>query len=463
MKLGRGNGGRICATFLLLAALWLTGCRTVSNASPQVSSANLPEQKPHILFRVVCIDDVQAQQRPTCDVQVNLWQLGNADGKIAVLPKRISPDKFPLSKSSADQGWHDVAVEPGTYCVEIRPTGGDGSLIFDETSRPVYYLKVSTNQPVVYAGTIVFQRRVERHGNSFLNRFKVTEFRMKDFWNETETAKQITEKELAGAGEVTPCLLVPYDVPAVGQQPGVARVRAGAVATPTIGGNKSYLHSVADSPFMMPGEVLLAISGNSGEAGIYVVGAGLALFVVGAPIALTTEAITTHAHQKKWAAYQAALQNEIAAFHLDERLREQLAARLGGGTNSAPQNMWLQIQPYRVVLRGNEHQKFALEIAVRVQLFDSTDSAPIWEHSYVNASNYSGMAFELCETPVKSSIALCRLEDFGGNSGAELIRRQLRTAVEDLTRDISSQICGSNQSASSLANQIALPSKSAAF
>ncbi len=84
----------------MLAALWLTGCRTVGNASQKESSANLPEQKPHLLFRVVCIDDVQAQQRPTCDVQVNLWQLGNADGKIVVLSKIISPDQSPLSKSS---------------------------------------------------------------------------------------------------------------------------------------------------------------------------------------------------------------------------------------------------------------------------------------------------------------------------------------------------------------------------
>ena len=453
----------------MLAALWLTGCRTIGTAGQAQPSAKLPDQKLHVLFRVVCIDDFQGQQRPACDVILNLWQLGNADGKIVVLPKIIAPDQSPLSKSSDDQGWHDITVEPGTYCLEIRPTirlgGRDQSLIFDETNRPVYYLKVSTNQPVAYAGTIVFQRHVERHGNNFLTRYKVTEFSVKDFWNETEAAKQIAAKELAGSGAVTPSLLVPYDAPAADSSPGFAQVRAGAMATPMIDGNQSYLESVTDSPFVRPGEVVLGIAGYSGEGALYVAGAGLALFVVGAPIALTTEAITAHAQHKTWAACHAALQNEIVASHLDERLREQLAARLSGagGTNSTAQTFWLQIQPYRVVLRGDQHRKFAMETAVRVQLFDSTNGAPIWEHSYVNTSNQSRMAFELCETPVESSFLPRRLEEFGGDTGAELIRMELQTAVEDLTREISSRICGPNQSASSFANQIALPTKPAAF
>ncbi len=110
-----------------------------------------------------------------------------------------------------------------------------------------------------------------------------------------------------------------------------------------IDGNKSYLESVTDSPFVRPGEVVLGIAGYSGEGALYVAGAGLALFVVGAPIALTTEAITAHAQHKTWAACHAALQNEIIASHLDERLREQLAARLSGagGTNSTAQTFWL--------------------------------------------------------------------------------------------------------------------------
>ncbi len=69
------------------------------------------------------------------------------------------------------------------------------------------------------------------------------------------------------------------------------------------------------------------------------------------------------------------------------------------------------------------------------------------------------MAFELCETPVESSFLPRRLEEFGGDTGAELIRMELQTAVEDLTREISSRICGPNQSASSFANQIALPTR----
>jgi hypothetical protein len=213
------------------------------------------------------------------------------------------------------------------------------------------------------------------------------------------------------------------------------------------------MQAVGDSPFMAPGEVVLGIAGSSGEAGIYVAGAGAALILVAAPIALTTEAVKTHEHHKKWAPIQAMLQNEIATFHLDERLRAQLASRMGAGTNSV-QAYWLQIQPYRVVLRGNENQKFALEVAVRVQLFDSATSAPIWEHSYVNAAKDSPVRFELCETEVASSLSVRRLEDFSGDSGSELMRVELQSAVEDLTREIAGKI--SAPRAVDIANQASL-------
>jgi hypothetical protein len=117
----------------------------------------------------------------------------------------------------------------------------------------------------------------------------------------------------------------------------------------------------------------------------------------------------------------------------------------------------------RMKLCGENGGGICATFAVRLQLFDSTNGAPIWEHSYVNGSNNSGMAFELCETPVKSSILPRRLEDFSGDSGAELIRMELQTAVEDLTRDISSRICGSNQPSNSLANQFTLPTQPTAF
>jgi len=453
-----GFGGRIGAIVLTLAVVLLTGCKTTGPATQ--SSANLHDQEPHLLFRVVCIDATTNQLRLTCDVQVNLWRLGDADGKIAVLPKKFSPHESALSKSSTDQGWRDIAVEPGTYCMEILPTDRDPTVAFDETNRPVYFLKVSTNQLVAYAGTVVFNRRVRKH-KSFLDSSKSTEFSLKDFWNETEAARGVAG--LAGLGDVTSCLLVPYDAPSMNQQSGLAQVRSGAVATLTIGGNQSHLDSIMTSPAMVPGEVLMAAGGHSGEAGIYVVGAGLALMAVGAPVALTTEAIKTHAHHKKWAPYQAALQKEVGAFHLDERLREQLAAALGAETNSAAQALWLQIEPYRVVLRGDQRQKFALEIAVRVQLFNSAKGGPIWEHSYVTDSHDSYASFELCETPVWSSISLHRLEDFSGDSGAKLMRIELQAAVEDLTHAISSRINEPNQSSSSLANEFALPTQPTAF
>jgi hypothetical protein len=431
-------GGAFYSAFLLLTAFCLAGCKTVGNSGQKESTANLHVQKSHVLFRVVCIDDTTNQLQSNCKVQVTLWRLGDADGKVAALPKSFSPEKLDLSKSSTDQGWKDIAVEPGTYCVQILPIARGASIIHDETNRPVYYLKVSANQSVAYAGTLVLSRDVKKH-KGFLESTKSTEFCLKDFRDENEAARQLAGKELAGLGEVTPCLLIPYDTPFKSQQPGLAQVRSGSVATPTIRGNKTYMQSVGDSPFMAPGEVMLGIAGNSGEAGIYVAGAGAALILVAAPIALTTEAVKTHSNHKKWVPIQAALQNEIATFHLDERLRAQLATRMGAGTNSV-QAYWMQIQPYRVVLRGNEHQKFALEVAVRVQLFDSATGAPIWEHSYVNAAKDSPVEFELCETRVSSSLSVRRLEDFSGDSGSELMRVELQSAVEDLTREIATKI-----------------------
>jgi hypothetical protein len=48
-----------------------------------------------------------------------------------------------------------------------------------------------------------------------------------------------------------------------------------------------------------------------------------------------------------------------------------------------------------------------------------------------------------------------RLEDFSGDSGAELMRSQLQAAVEDLTRAISSQMNGASQPSSPLAVRFA--------
>jgi len=162
------------------------------------------------------------------------------------------------------------------------------------------------------------------------------------------------------------------------------------------------------------------------------------LIVVALPIAASTYGVTAELHHRKWARYQAELQKEVDAFRLNEELQRALAAQLcGAGTNNATApGLRVQVQPYRVLLRGDEHQKFVLEVAVRVRLLDPAGSSATWEHNYVDAGDIPKSGVGACETPIPSINSPHPLKDFQGDAGAELLRTELKSAVESLSEGI---------------------------
>ena len=133
---------------------------------------------------------------------------------------------------------------------------------------------------------------------------------------------------------------------------------------------------------------------------------------------------------------------EVSEFDLNKRLQERLAARIGGANidSSAAPRFCMRVQAYRVFLRDYGHQKFALEVAARVQLLDSSSGRLLWEHNYVCGTNQSQVACNPSETEVASTVSPRRLEDFGGDAGAELIRNELQSAVNDSTKKIANRI-----------------------
>jgi hypothetical protein len=328
---------------------------------------------------------------------------------------------------------------PGSYCLKITPTSP--TLLNGWHPRPVFYLSVPADKQLVYAGTIIFDRSVEKWGKK-----NVTTLAMSHFSDESQAAKIALGGKFADLGEMTPQLLVSYDSPAIdrGQLVEVAGKPAStANARPVVkGDNWSGAGTVGGVLAYSGGYTLLAAGNGSGDGAGYVAAAGVALVLLAVPVALTTGGITAEIHREKWARYEPALRKQVTEFHLEEKLQKALAERLHAiGTNStAMPALRLEAQPYRVVLRGDEHQKFNLEMAARVRLLNPADSSTIWEHDYA----YSYMSNDADSAAYQTVISFWaeqhRLEEYRGDSGRQLLAHELDSAVGAISDQVISQL-----------------------
>lgn len=456
--LGAKAGGMVFSSLLGAACIWFAGCAAVGTPQKKETSAIQQNKKTIVLLRVVCQEDVQGQPRPSCDFEVNLWRLNTADGHIETSGVQYNPSPRSLSKSTRQEGWCYVVIDPGTYCVQVTPKlgtdpiSGDRSILSFQADgeRPLYYLSVPADKHVVYAGTLVFHRQVRRRGRHWPNTYNETEFTSMGLNDDLAGARQASGSELDGLGEMTPLLMVSYACPGDLAQQHSTEVKiasAPGVATGfTVEGNNTRIAANVAAPVFYTGLFTLqGASGGSGKDSAYAAAAGLALILAAAPVALATEAITEEAHRKKWAPYQAALQKEFNEFGFVEKLRKAFAAELGrsdtNAVGSAP--FLVDIEPYRILLRGNEHQQFGLEVAVQVRVTDNRSERVLWEHDYVHTREPNEISEPVFETSLHSSNGLHRLEDYRGESGAELFRTQLNSAVSELSEQIAVEFqCG---------------------
>lgn len=424
MNIPSGNTHRACACLLFAVTLaCLSGCTTIGVPRGDEAAAIQQKHKTIVLARVVCTNDAQVQQRPTCDFTLNSWLLGDATGRMETSPFEKLVLQRSLSKSLRDQGWFYVVMDPGTYCLKMNPR-------VNSVSQPVFYLSIPANKQLLYAGTVVFDRKTVKQGKK-----DVTKLSMNRILDESPAAKTTIANEFAGFGEMTPRLLALYDKPPVNYDHviHVERSPAGGHATPSVKGDNLFTATIIEAP----GLVLLAgASGSSGDGAAYAAAAGLTYMVAVAPLALASWEITAHAHHKKWAPYEATLQKQVALFHPEEKLQQALASRMSiTGTNSTGVPVLrLEAQPYRIVLRGDEHQKFNLELAARVRLLDPADGSAIWEHNYVYSCPAADQSADTSfETIVPSDFGRHKLEEYRGDAGAKLMQDELNSAVDGIT------------------------------
>lgn len=462
MKTPIGDTPCACAHFLFVAALaCLCGCTTVIGKGEKETSNIQKNHKTIVLLRALCTNDMPGQELAIRDFTFKLdsWQLARQDGKMELSPAHDLLSQRSLSKSLRDQGWFYVAMDPGGYCLKMTPSGRHSTLQDGFHSSPVFYLSVPADKQLVYAGTVIFHSRPKG--------VKHTANAPTDYWlagtlDETEIARKLTGTGLAGLSEIAPRPLVSYDSPAINSDQIVnvdGKHSTSASPAPVVKGDNWSLAGTAGGALAYSGLYVVGASGRgSGDGAACVAAAGAALVLLAVPVALTTAGITAGIHHEKWAKCETALRKQVAEFHIEEKFRQALANQLHViGTNSTTTPaLQLEALPYRIVLRGDEHQQFSLEMAARIRLSNPTDSNPIWEHDYV----YCGDAPKRqVDNPYETVVYLWadrhELKEYRGDSGAWLFQHELEQAVEAITDRIKDQLYRENR-AGSPAKSIAL-------
>lgn len=437
--------GNVRYTFGCLFALTtacLCGCSIVGGPRAGEIDAIQQNHQTVVLARVVCMDDVQRQKRPTSDFILDSWRLDKPDGKMDPSPGVERVSQRTLSKSLRDQGWFYFVIDPGNYCLKMTPTTDNPSVLEgDNHLRPFFYLSVPADKQLVYAGTIAFDRGIEKQGKHNLT--TLTTDRLSD---ESQLANTVIGNEFAAFGEMTPHLLVSYDSPAINSNQVLnaqTNPANSARPTPRLKGDNWHPAELAALPLVYSGVFLLQASGNgNGDGAAYVAAAGGALLLLAAPIALTTEAITAEIHHKRCAPYEAAFQKEVAAFQFDEKLQQSLTKRLSitGANSVAMPALSLDVQSYRIILRGDIHQRFNLEVAARVRLSNWTDHRAIWEHDYLytclDPNQIAKSVEDGYQTIIPSWYGQHRLEEYRGDAGSLLFQRELESAVGAITDEV---------------------------
>lgn len=395
------------------------------------------------------MNDMPGQDLSTRDFTFKLdsWQLARQDGKMELSPAHELLSQRSLSKSLRDQGWFYVAMNPGSYCLKMTPSGRHSTLQDGFHSSPVFYLSVPADKQSVYAGTVIFHSRPQGVGVKHAAKAPT------DYWlagtrDETEIARNLTGTGLA---EMTPRLLVSYDSPAINSDQLVAvesKHATPASAAPVVKGDNWSIAGTAGGALAYSGLYVVGASGSgSGDGAAYVAAAGAALVLLAVPVVFTTAGITAGIHHEKWARYEASLRKQVADFHVEEKFRKTLANQLHAiGTNSTTTPaLQLEALPYRIILRGDEHQQFSLEMAARVRLSDPAGSNTIWEHDYLYFGDVPKRTVDYpYETVVSSWTEQHRLEEYRGDSGAQLFQHELEYAVGAIADKITNQLYGEN-------------------
>jgi hypothetical protein len=207
----------------------------------------------------------------------------------------------------------------------------------------------------------------------------------------------------------------------------------------TVGGDNITAGAFAASPFLIPGVFLLNVgSKGSGEGAVYCVGAGLVLIAAGAPIAVVTSGVVAGVHHLRWKYYDDLLNEHVRKYDLAKEIFDSMSARLsefpGAAAKKSNAPIALQIQPCRILLRGDSGQQFNLEIAVRVRLLNTEAKSVIWENTYVYCRSHetdrtSQGGFERRVSPAAIAHSL---GDYKGSAGKELLAREFRAGTEAL-------------------------------
>lgn len=453
MRTPGGNARYVHGSLLALLTASLCGCSTVGGPQGKEAAAIQQNHQTIVLARI-CADDAHGEHGPNWPFTLLSWQL--RDGRGEMKNPQASKEIFPraVSKSSRDDGWFYFVMDPGSYCLRVTHQESPITILTrwdtvpDSVDEPVLYFSVPADKPFVYAGTLVFNRQTEKEGGE-----KVTWCVPSHVADDSATARSVTAGQFPGLGEMTSSLLLAYSAAGINSNE-VVNVETSPAASrrppPTIQGVDWLGASMIEAP---AGDAFESASDEESpkDAGNDALG-GMAWFLLTAPIALGTEGITAHAHQKKWAPYEAGFQKQVAAFHPEDKFQQAFANRLNlAGTNSTPSpSLHLEVQPYNILLRGDRHQKFNLEVAARVRLLSSTDARTVWEHDFL--CTYNGPDSSAAgdyQTLIPCRYGQHRLEEYRGDAGAGLMQRELESAVGAITDEVVGELYAESAASSS--------------
>lgn len=435
--------------FALVTAC-LCGCSTVGGPRGKEARDVQQNHKTIVLVRMVCADDVPGLPHRRWNFVLDSWRMDKPNGQMELSPHHERPSQRLLSKSLRGQGWFYLVMDPGNYCLEFSAADAYVAISDDDNDpRPFYYLSVPANKKLVYAGTVDFELRTGTQKKNVgialsLNRIS----------DESRAAEAAVGDEFAGFGEMTPHLLVPYDTAEINTNQTVdaeSNPANSLTATPVVKGDNWRPAQLAALPFLESGKFLVQAGVDSGDSdGGYVVAAGGAMYLIAAPLVFTTEGITAEVHRKRWAPYEAALRRQVAAFHFEEKLQQALAKRLStASTNlTSMPSLRLETRPYRIILRGDEHQNFNVEVAARVRLWNTAERRAVWEQDYLCTYDPPNSLPDY-QTFIPSWYGQHQLEEYRGDAGDKLVVHELESAVGAITDQVIGQLYQRNSASSS--------------
>lgn len=265
--------------------------------------------------------------------------------------------------------------------------------------------------------------------------------------DESDAAREIGNEALSEFGPIVSSVAKPYDVSEFRFSPGQVNIESSPASSFAIKGVGETPAILAAVPLTVPGLLFLDFDDcHYQRSDLSRDLAGLTLLAAAGIVHTAVDATMGRAIRKKWAPHEAALARECNEFEFDKKLVEAVKTLCSTSTNSDTEisdpPCSLQITPYRICLRETSMGKRALEVAVRVRLFDSKTGDLIWQnylvHSDRNAQkanqNFLSAPFE---TLVPSSSEARPLKTYAEDEGVQLFREDLEHAVDGLAKDIS--------------------------